>query len=240
MELKNKTAIITGASRGIGKGIALALAKEGCHILAAARDEQRLDGLKAQTQAFGVRCETAAVDLRRMSDIQKLLSTAEKSFGTIDILINNAGVIYSDGITGVTEEQWDETMVVNLKAQFFLAQGALACMKNNTDGGYIINISSTVALGAKPGVTSYSVSKYGVMGMSEALYQEAKSFGVKVSTIYPGVTDTEMLRSQDMPCGPSQWMLPEDIADCALFLLKTSSRMVIKDIVPWSTGYDQI
>ena len=240
MELKNKTAVITGANRGIGKGIALALAQEGCNLVAAARDEQRLNELKAQTEAFGVRCETAAIDLRRMSDIRALLDSAAKAFGTIDILINNAGVIYNDGIAGVTEEQWDATMDVNLKAQFFLAQGALAHMKNNLDGGYIINISSTVALGAKPGVTSYSVSKYGVMGMSEALYQEAKNHGVKVSTIYPGVTDTEMLRSQDMPCGPAQWMLPKDIADCALFLLKTSSRMVIKDIVPWSTGYDQI
>ncbi len=240
MELKYKTAIITGASRGIGKGIALALAKEGCNIVAAARDEQRLNELKAQAQAFGVRCETAAVDLRRMSDIHKLLGMAEKAFGTVDVLINNAGVIFNDGVAGVTEEQWGATMDVNLKAQFFLAQGALAYMKNNPGGGYIINISSTVAFGAKPGVTSYSVSKYGVMGMSEALYQEAKSFGVKVSTIYPGVTDTEMLRSQDMPCGPSQWMLPEDIADCALFLLKSSSRMIVKDIVPWSTGYDKI
>ncbi len=240
MELKNKTAIITGASRGIGRSLALALAKEGCNIVAGARDEQLLYGLKAQAQALGARCETAAVDLRRMADIKELLSAAENAFGTVDILINNAGVIYNDGIAGVTEEQWDATMDVNLKAQFFLAQGALALMQNNTGGGYIINISSTVAFGAKPGVTSYSVSKYGVMGMSEALYQEAKGYGVKVSTIYPGVTDTEMLRGQDMPCGPSQWMLPEDIADCALFLLKSSSRMVVKDIVPWSTGYDQI
>lgn len=240
MELKNKTAIITGASRGIGKSIALALAKEGCSIVAGARDELRLNELKAQVEALGTKCETAIVDLRRMSDLKALLSAAQNTFGTVDILINNAGVIFNDGVAGVTEEQWDATMDVNLKAQFFLAQGALELMKNNPNGGYIINISSTVAFGAKPGVTSYSVSKYAVTGMSEALYQDAKSFGVKVSTIYPGVTDTEMLRGQDMPCGPSQWMLPEDIADCTLFLLKSSRRMVVKDIVPWSTGYDQI
>ncbi len=240
MKLKGKTAIVTGAGRGIGKGIALALAKEGCNIVAGARSVGSLNVLKCEAEAFGARCAAVPVDLRSMDGIKKLLDAAEKEFGSLDILINNAGVIYSDGISGVTEAQWNETLDVNLKAQFFLAQGALERMKVNAEGGYIINMSSTVALGAKPGVTSYSVSKYGVMGMSEALYQEAKLHGVKVSTIYPGVTDTEMLRGQDMPCSPEQWMLPEDIADCALFLLKTSSRMVIRDIVPWSTGYDQI
>ncbi len=240
MNLRNKTAIVTGAGRGIGKGITLALAKEGCNIVAGARSRDSLNALKSEVEAAGTQCVAIPVDLRSMDAVATLLSAAEKAFGSLDILINNAGVIYSDGISGVTEAQWDETMDVNLKAQFFLAQGALERMKANAEGGYIINISSTVALGAKPGVTSYSVSKYGVMGMSEALYQEAKLHGVKVSTIYPGVTDTEMLRGQDMPCGPNQWMLPEDIADCAMFLLRTSSRMVIRDIVPWSTGYDQI
>ena len=239
MELKRKTAVVSGASRGIGREIALALAKEGCNLLVCARSNDKLETLKREAEAYGVRCETAAVDLRNMQSIQMVIDMAAAAFGSIDILINNAGVITNDGILGVTEEDWDITMDVNLKAQFFLAQGALRQMKEKGEG-YIINISSTVALGAKPGVTSYSVSKYGVMGMSEALYQEAKLYGVKVSTIYPGVTDTEMLRGQDMPCGPSQWMLPSDIAACALFLLKSSSRMVVKDIVPWSTGYDKI
>ena len=239
MELKGRTAIVSGASRGIGREIALSLAKEGCNLVICARSQDRLETLKSEAEEYGVRCEAVAVDLRSMKSIRRVIDTAAAAFGSVDILINNAGVIVNDGILGVTEEDWDMTMDVNLKAQFFLAQGALKHMKERGEG-YIINISSTVALGAKPGVTSYSVSKYGVMGMSEALYQEAKHYGVKVSTIYPGVTDTEMLRGQDMPCGPSQWMLPSDIADCALFLLKSSSRMVVKDIVPWSTGYDQI
>ncbi len=239
MELKGKSAIVSGASRGIGREIALALAREGCNLTVCARSADKLASLKAEAEALGVRCEAVAVDLRSTDNICRMVDEAAKRFGGVDILINNAGVIVADGIFGVTEEDWDMTMETNLKAQFFLAQAAMGTMKDKGEG-YIINMSSTVALGAKPGVTSYSVSKYGVMGMSEALYQEGKTYGVKVSTIYPGVTDTEMLRSQDMPCGPSQWMLPSDIADCALFLLKSSSRMVVRDIVPWSTGYDQI
>lgn len=239
MELKGKTAIVSGASRGIGREISLALAKQGCNLVVCARSLDKLTALKHEAEEYGVRCEAIAADLRNMEDIRRVIETAAAAFATVDILINNAGVIINDGILGVTEADWDATMDTNLKAQFFLAQGALRHMKEQGEG-YIINISSTVALGAKPGVTSYSISKYGVTGMSEALYQEAKRYGVKVSTIYPGVTDTEMLRGQNMPCGPEQWMLPSDIADCALFLLKSSSRMIVRDIVPWSTGYDQI
>ncbi len=239
MELKGRTAIVSGASRGIGREIALSLAKEGCNLVVCARSAEKLAALKQEAEGYGVRCEAVAVDLRSMDSIRAVIRTAVETFGSVDILVNNAGVIVNDGILGVTEQDWDMTMDVNLKAQFFLAQGALKHMKEKGEG-YIINISSTVALGAKPGVTSYSVSKYGVMGMSEALYQEAKGYGIKVSTIYPGVTDTEMLRGQDMPCGPEQWMLPSDISDCVLFLLKSSSRMVVRDIVPWATGYDQI
>lgn len=239
MNLKNKAAVITGASRGIGKAIALALAKEGCNLVVCARNESQLLKLKEEAESYGIQCEITAADLRRMGSIRKVMDLAVEKFHNIDILINNAGVIIKDGIFGVTEEDWDLTMDVNLKAQFFLSQCTLEEMKK-TGQGYIINISSTVALGAKPDVTSYSISKYAIVGLSEALYQEAKKHNVKVSTIYPGVTDTEMLRSQDMPCEPSQWMLPEDIAECVLFLLKSSNRMVIKDIVPWSTKYDQI
>ena len=239
MNLSGKTAIVTGAGRGIGEAISLALAKEGCNIVACARNRQNLNAIASKVEALGARCTIVSVDLREISSIEQILLAAEK-FASVDILINNAGVIRNDGIAGVTQAAWDETMDVNLKAPFFLAQAVFERMKERAQGGYIIQISSTVALGAKPGVTSYSISKYGAMGMAEALYQEAKQFGIKVSTIYPGVTDTEMLRGQNMPCGPEQWMLPEDIADCVLFLLRTSGRMIVKDIVPWSTGYDQI
>lgn len=239
MNLTGRVAIVTGASRGIGKEIALALANEGCSLVVCSRNSEQLFKLKAETESFGVQCEAVSTDLRQLDNIKKVVEIAVEKFSKIDILINNAGVITKDGIFGVTEEDWDLLMDINLKAQFFLSQCSLKEMIKNKEG-YIINISSTVAFGAKPEVTSYSISKGAIVGLSEALYQEAKKHNVKVSTVYPGVTDTEMLRSQDMPCDSSQWMLPEDIAECVLFLLKTNKRMVIKDIVPWSTGYDQI
>jgi len=239
MDLKGKTALITGAGRGIGRQIAIDLAKEGVNLVLCSRTEKELAETAKACDAYGVSCAVCAADLSRMQGICKLVQTAGEAFGGVDILVNNAGVIKSDGIDGVSEEDWDLTMAVNVKAPFFLSQKLLPYMREKREG-YIINICSTVALGAKPEVTSYSVSKYGMVGEAEALYKDCGEYGVKVSSIYPGVTDTEMLRSQDMPCGPDQWMQPEDISYCVLFLLKSSSRMVVKDVVPWSVGYDKI
>ena len=87
---------------------------------------------------------------------------------------------------------------------------------------------------------AYGTSKAAVIGISQALYKEAKEYGVKVSTVYPGMTDTEMLRSLKVPVSPEKWMLPEDISNCVLFLLKQSKRVVIKDIIPWAFRHDKI
>jgi short-subunit dehydrogenase len=98
--------------------------------------------------------------------------------------------------------------------------------------GYIINVSSTVALGVAGHLSTYGISKCGLVGMSQALHETAKQYGVKVSTVYPGMTDTKMVRDVRGSANTTRWMLPEDIAYCMIFLLKSSERMVVKDIVP--------
>lgn len=104
----------------------------------------------------------------------------------------------------------------------------------------VINISSTAALQVPGALTSYGTSKVGLIGLSQALYETAKEYGVKVSVIYPGMTDTEMLRDFNPPVDPNRWMLPEDIVGCILFLLKQSDRVVVRDIVPWAARHDKI
>ncbi len=106
--------------------------------------------------------------------------------------------------------------------------------------GYIINISSTAALEVPPGIAAYGISKLAMVGLTQAMYEVGKDFGVKVSAIYPGMTDTEMLRGFSPPVDPEKWMRPEDISDCVIFLLKQSDRMVIKDIIPWARRHDKI
>lgn len=239
MELKNKIAIVTGAGRGIGKQVALDLAKEGCNLLICSRNAAELEEVKIETEKNGVVCNCFAADLSTLDNVNQLIEKAVELYGGIDILINNAGVLYKDGVLKVTEDQWDFTMDVNLKASFFLAQKAMKLMIEN-QSGYIINMASTAALCVPSGITSYGISKIGMIGASAALYEEGKKHNVKVSLIHPGMTDTGMLRSAGTGTTPDQWMLPEDISSCVVFLLKNSKRMVIKEIVPWATGYDQI
>lgn len=130
-------------------------------------------------------------------------------------------------------------MSVNLKAVFLLSQAALRVMK---DGGlgYIINISSTAALEVPARASAYGISKLGVKGLTQALYETGKECGVKVSVIYPGMTDTKLLRDINLPVDTGCWMLPEDIAGCVLFLLKQSDRIVIRELIAWAARHDKI
>lgn len=236
-----KNALVTGAGRGIGRAIALALAKEGVNTVVCARSLDALEKTAELCRAHGVKSVALKADLSSAAAVRDAADAAIEALGGIDILVNCAGVCPTDGIENVTEEEWDTVMDTNFKGVFFLSQRILAHMKEKGDG-YIVNINSTVALGAKPGVAVYSASKYGLEGITAALYQDAKRHGIRVSSIYPGVTDTEMLRAQadTMPSPPEHWMKPEDIAYCVMFLVKSSPRMVVRDIVPWAQKYDEI
>jgi 3-oxoacyl-[acyl-carrier protein] reductase len=179
------------------------------------------------------------LDLCLEGNIDKLVDQTVAKFGVIDILINNHGVLYPEPFLEANLEHWDHTMSSNLRSVFLLSQKVLRLMKERRSG-YIINISSVQAFGVQPHVVAYGVSKCGMVGLSQALYEVAKEYGVKVSTVYPGITDTQMVRDLNPPTKPEQWMLPEDISYCVLFLLKQSPRMIVKDVVPWSVGYDRI
>ena len=239
MELKGKIAIITGAGRGIGRSIAMDLAKEGCNLVVTSRSQDELDSLVKEANAAGASAMGLPLDLCQEENIDKLVNQTIAKFGVIDILINNHGVLYPEPFLEATLEHWDHTMSTNLRSVFLLSQKALRLMKKRRSG-YIINISSVQALGVQPHVVAYGASKCGMVGLSQALYEAAKEYGVKVSIVYPGITDTKMVRDLHPPTKPEQWMLPEDISYCVLFLLKQSPRVVVKEIVPWSVGYDRI
>lgn len=242
MNLKNKCALVTGGGRGIGRAIVLALAREGCDVVLTGRKQSALDEVAAAARELGVKATGLALDLADETNIEPLISRTVAAIGPIDFLINNAAVLYPANFLDVTLEDWDRTMAINLRSVFLLSQRVLRLMTERRTG-YIVNISSTVAHGVKPEVAAYGASKCGLVGLSQALYAAGKEFGVRVSTIYPGVTDTPMIRdlNGDNSVGsPDDWMQPEDIAYCVLFLLKQSPRMVVKEITPWSVGYDRI
>jgi len=239
MELENSVAIITGGGRGIGRATAIALAQEKCKLVLCSRNQEELNEVATDCEKWGTEVLPLRVDLSDASNVDHLVEKTLERFGKIDVLINNAGIIVPRSFIEISLEEWDETMDINLRSVFYLSQLVLKNMIP-LQSGYIINISSTVALGVPPHLAAYGASKTGVVGLNQALYETAKEYGIKVSCIYPGITDTKMVRGLHPPTRPEQWMLPEDITDCILFLLKTNSRMVIKDLVPWSTGYDKI
>jgi 3-oxoacyl-[acyl-carrier protein] reductase len=149
----------------------------------------------------------------------------------VEILVNNAGLLVANRIPDITPEEWDRTMAINLRAQFLLSQRVLALMKK-AGSGYIINVSSPAGLHVSSLLASYGVSKAAVAAFSQALYDEAKRDGIKVSTLYPGYVDTEMLRTfKDVDRPASQWALPEDMAECVVFLLRLSDRVIVKDLM---------
>lgn len=234
-----KTAIITGASSGIGRAAALDLAKQGVNLLLCARRIEKLNELKNMCEEYSIECYTYVLDMHDLDCIAEMVNYAGDILGSIDVLINCAGIYPQDGLGNVTAKIWDEVMELNLRNTFFLTQSVFEKMKSQ-EAGYIIFINSTVALGAKPDVSVYSISKYGLEGAAAAFYEAGKNIGIRVSSVYPGVTNTDTLRGAGMPCLPEQCMLPEDIAQCISFLLNTPPRMVVKDLVPWASAYDKI
>lgn len=239
MSIKNKIAIITGSGSGIGKQIALDLAKDGCNIVAASIISEQVDQTVKEAKQYGIKAIGFAKDLSDPSNVSGLVNKTIDEFGRIDILINCAAIIIQKWFTDETVEEFDRTMAINLRAMFILGQTVLNKMIKQEDG-YIINISSTAAIVVPPTISSYGISKKGVLGLTEAMYEAGKKHNVKVSTILPGVTNTEMVRGLFPNDSPDQWMLPEDISYCVRFLLNQSKRMIVKEIVPWAVGHDVI
>jgi len=239
MSIKNKIVIITGAGKGIGKQIALDLAKDGCNIVVVSRTIEQIEQTVREAKQFGIKAIGIVKDLSDPTNISFLVNKTIEEFGKIDILINCAAIIIPKWFTEETIEDFDRTMAINLRSMFILGQMVLNKMIEQNDG-YIINISSTAAITVPPTISAYGISKKGVLGLTEAMYEAGKKHNVKVSTILPGVTNTEMVRGLFPNDSPDQWMLPEDISYCVKFLLNQSKRMIVKEIVPWAVGHDRI
>lgn len=165
MELKGKLAIITGGGRGIGKAAAIELAKAGCNIVVCSRSAEELQMVVEEAQALCVEALALPLDLSRQEAVSQLVTKSIEQFGRIDILINNAGIIIPRPFLEISIEEWDKTMDINLRSAFLISQQVLEHMKHNR-AGYIINISSTVALGVPKQLASYGVSKCGMVGLS--------------------------------------------------------------------------
>ena len=223
MNLSGKVAIVTGATRGIGRGIAEALAREGVRVCISARKESEVEeAVEALNKLDGGKAIGFVCDVRDHAQVKSLFERATAALGGVDILINNAGI----GIFAPVEEMAPETfraiLETNLFGVFYCCHEAIPLMKQR-GGGYIINISSLAGANPHPRMAAYNASKFGLNGFSEALMQEVRHDGIKVSYIMPGSVNTEF--GGDTPGDQNSWQLqPADIARVVIDLLHHDDR----------------
>ncbi|MEQ1896179.1 MAG: 3-oxoacyl-[acyl-carrier-protein] reductase [Vicinamibacterales bacterium] len=192
-ELTGKIAIVTGASRGIGRGIAMALAARGAVVVAAARGENAA-GTVADIVAAGGTAEAAAVDVTDSDSVMALMAGTVERHGRIDILVNNAGVARDQLVLRMKRDDWDSVIAANLTGAFLCAQAAVKTMVRQR-GGRIISISSVVGQMGNAGQVNYAASKAGLIGLTKALAKEVASRGITVNAVTPGLIDTDMTRA---------------------------------------------
>jgi len=227
--IREKVAVVTGASRGIGRAIAEMLASEGVFVAATARSEEKLRQLQHDIKSIGGQIHTIVADLSDSLSAQNIVSQTITKFGRLDILINNAGIAFQASLLDTSTEKWDQLMAINARAPFLLCKEAIPYMKA-AGGGTIIQISSIIGVKGYINQGAYTASKHALMGMSKVLAQEVQPDNIRVHTILPGGVATEMIAQVRPDLKKSELMAPEDIADIVLFLLTHRSNAVIDDI----------
>jgi len=223
MDLNGKVAIVTGGTKGIGRGIAEALVQEGINVCVSARSRNEIDETVGDLRALGKGSATGIVcDVRIHAQIKVLFELTVLELGGLDILVNNAGIGIFAPVEEMSPEDFRAVLETNLFGVFYCCHEAIPLMKQR-GGGYIINISSLAGANPHPRMAAYNASKFGLNGFSEALMQEVRHDGIKVSYIMPGSVNTEF--GGDSPSDKNSWQLqPFDIARVVIDLLHHDER----------------
>jgi len=191
MKLKDQVAIVTGASRGIGKAIALDFAQNGCHIAGISRTEESANNIKAEVEALGVRYIGLGVDVSSSEAVQAAVDTIVKEFKTVDILVNNAGITRDTLLMRMTDEDWNAVIQTNLSGAYFWIKGVTRTMMKARKGR-IVNISSVIGQHGNAGQVNYAASKAGMIGMTQSVAKEFAARSITCNAVCPGFIQTDM------------------------------------------------
>jgi 3-oxoacyl-[acyl-carrier protein] reductase len=234
--LNGKVALITGAGKGIGRGIAIALAKEGVHVGLVARTEKDIKSVAEEIKALGVKTSIATADVSNRKEIEAAVAKVQSDLGPIDILINNAGVATFGKFLELEPEVWENMINVNVLGVYYTTRAVLPQMIERKTGD-IINISSTAGKTGNALTSAYSASKFAVFGLSESLMQEVRKHNIRVTAMAPSTVVTELAHSANLITGdPERVMHPEDFAELIIAQLKLNRRMFVKEASIWSTN----
>ncbi|WP_407268582.1 3-ketoacyl-ACP reductase [Radiobacillus sp. PE A8.2] len=234
--ITGKTALITGAGKGIGKATAIALAKEGVHVGLLARTLSDLQQVAAEIEPLGVKVAYATVDVSSLEQVEQAVAQVTEHLGTIDILINNAGTAKFGGFLDLTPAEWKNIIDVNLMGVYYVTRAVLPQLIDKNSGD-IINISSTAGQKGAPVTSAYSSSKFGVLGLTESLALEVRKHNIRVSALTPSTVATELAIANKLTDGnPDKVMQPEDLAEQIVAQLKLHPRVFVKSAGLWSTN----
>ena len=234
--LKNKVALITGASKGIGKAIAIALANEGTNLALVARTEADVKAVAEEVKSLGVKASYACADVSDRIQVETAVNKLQADLGNIDILINNAGTGTFGKFLELDPEVWEHQVKVNLFGVYYTTRAVLGQMIERQTGD-IVNISSTAGKTGSAITSAYSASKFGVFGLSESLMQEVRKHNIRVTALAPSTVVTDLAYSADLIKGnPERVMHPEDFAEFIIGHLKLNRRVFVKEASLWSTN----
>jgi 3-oxoacyl-[acyl-carrier protein] reductase len=243
MELKGKVALVTGGAQGIGKAVALILARHGADVIVADVNLEKAGETAKELETAGGRTMAVNVDVTRLGDVEKMVESAIARFGRIDILINNAGIARDKLILRMTEEDWDAVLAVNLKGTFNCTKAVIKHMSKQRSGK-IVNIASVVGEMGNAGQANYSASKAGVIGLTKTIAREFAQRGINVNAIAPGYIQTPMTdvlpekaKEELQRMIPMERLgQPEDVAHAVLFLVSEASSYVTGQVLNVNGG----
>jgi len=242
IDLSGRVALVTGASRGIGRATALALARQGARVVAAARADHAA-GVAGEIAAAGGEALAVSVDVADQASVDAMVAAAMERFGRVDVLVNNAGITRDQLMLRMKREDWDAVLATNLTAAFTCVQAVLRLMVKQR-AGRIITISSVVGQAGNAGQANYAASKAGLIGFAKALALEVASRGITVNVVAPGLIETDMTRAlaegvheswaQKIPMG--RLGRPEDVADAVCFLASDEASYITGQLLAVNGG----
>jgi NADP-dependent 3-hydroxy acid dehydrogenase YdfG len=228
--IPDSTALITGATQGIGRATAFALGRAGYAVGVCARTVGRVEALVAELRAEGIAAAGAGADVSQPEPVARAVAQVSEALGEIGLLVNNAGVLIARPFEELTVEEWDTTMATNLRSLFVVTRAVLPGMRRRGEGT-VVNVASLAARNGFAGGTAYAASKHAVLGFARSLMLEVRKEGIRVITICPGSVATGMLRDQPMlKSDPARILQPDDVAQAILAAVRLPPRALVSEI----------
>ena len=236
MELKNKKAIITGGSRGLGKATAIAFAKLGIDVAVTGRNEEKLQETVSELKGLGVNAFYEIFDVGNYEEVKVGIKNIISNLGTVDILVNNAGIAAFGSFTEMKVSVWENIIQTNVLGMYYVIKEVLPHLIDKNEGD-IINVASTAGLNGNANVSAYSASKFAVIGLSESLMKEVRKNNIRVNTLTPSTIASDMALELGITDGnPEKVLQPEDFAQLIVAGLQLPRRAMMANASLWSTN----